>query len=66
MNNNQAAIFGTLMVLGLVSFSILLWGIFVYNNGQNIHRDEYLVQHCRNLKIINTDNGFTTGKQYEC
>jgi len=37
-----------------------------YNNDQNISRDKYLTEHCKDVAAINTDNGFTSGRQYKC
>lgn len=54
------------VLIGIVlTISVAIIGS-VYNNNQNISRDKFYAQHCKEASKINTDNGFTTGNLYEC
>ena len=49
MSDNKTAIIGTCVVVGLVLLGFMWWGAVIFNNSQNIQRDEYYAAHCKKV-----------------
>lgn len=59
MNKAEAFLAG----LAILVFGLTVFGLFVYNNNQNVKRDEFYASHCKTVSTSINDN---YGIKYNC
>lgn len=67
MSNKDHTVLITICILiGLVvTVTVAIIGS-IYNNSQNITRDKFVTEHCKDVSAIDANNGLTTGRKYAC
>lgn len=60
---NEDTFLVILVSIAVIGVCAVFWGLFIYNNSQNIKRDEYIVSHCKN---VTTGLNINAGTTYQC